>query len=156
MSFRLGTLSQAINTRGFYMKQCVICKKWKNESEFYVKKTNKDGTKILRSDCKQCHCDGEKDRYYKKRVFVDSRKTPCLKCGENRIRCISFHHINPNEKEFTIGQFLKSDFDVIENEINKCVCLCLNCHHEFHFLNKKNGTTLDEYLCSNNNSELVQ
>ena len=77
---------------------------------------------------------------------MDSKKTPCVKCGEDRIRCLSFHHICPDEKDFTIGKLRKSNLDVIEQEINKCICLCLNCHHEFHYLNDAYNITLDEYL----------
>lgn len=128
------------------MKQCTICGKFKDEDEFFVRHRNKDGSVNLRSECKECHCLGEKERYYKKQEFMDSKKTSCAKCGENRIRCISFHHVNPKEKDFTIGKLRKSNLAVIEKEINKCICLCLNCHHEFHYLNDTFGTSLDEYL----------
>lgn len=128
------------------MKTCSICGKIKPETEFFVRHRNKDGSVNLRSECKSCHSDGEMERYYRKQAFIDGKKTPCAKCGENRIRCLSFHHINPNEKEFTIGQLRKSNLDRIEQEIEKCICLCLNCHHEFHYLNDTIGTSLDEYL----------
>lgn len=129
-----------------YMKQCSVCGEIKDESEFFVRHRNKDGSVNLRSECKSCHSKEEMERYYQKQAFIDSKKNSCEKCGEKRIRCISFHHKNPNEKEFTIGQLLKSNFEVIENEINKCICLCLNCHHEFHYLNNTTGITLDDYL----------
>ena len=128
------------------MKQCSVCSEIKDESEFFVRHKNKDGSVNLRSECKTCHSNEEIERYYQKQAFIDSKKVPCAKCGEKRIRCLSFHHVNPNEKEFTIGTLRKSNFDKIEQEINKCICLCLNCHHEFHYLNNANGTTLDEYL----------
>jgi hypothetical protein len=63
------------------------------------------------------------ERYYEKQAFIDSHKTPCAKCGEDRIRCLSFHHKNPTEKEFTIGQIRKSSLVTIQQEIDKCVCL---------------------------------
>lgn len=128
------------------MKQCSVCKEFKDESDFFVHRKNRDGSITLRSECKACHSAREMDRYWKKQAFIDERKTPCKKCGEMRTRCISFHHINPEDKEFTVGKLLKSELDAIEAEINKCVCLCLNCHHEFHYLQAKNGISLDEYL----------
>ena len=128
------------------MRECTICKQVKDESEFFVKHRNKDGSVNLRSECKSCHSLREMERYYSKQAFIDSKKEPCVKCGETRIRCLSFHHKNPLEKEFTIGQLRKSNLDKIEREINKCVCLCLNCHHEFHHLNDSCGITLEEYL----------
>ena len=64
---------------------------------------------------------------------VDSLKTPCCKCGDPRLYVIDFHHINPEEKSFNINRKRsKSDFSIIENEVKKCVCLCRNCHMEFH------------------------
>lgn len=128
------------------MKVCSVCGKLKDESEFHVRHRNKDGSINLRSECKVCHSNNEMNRYYEKQAFIDGMKTPCVKCGENRIRCISFHHINPKEKDFTIGTLRKSNFNKIKSEIDKCICLCLNCHHEFHYLNNSTGISLDEYL----------
>lgn len=31
-------------------------------------------------------------------------KSPCIICGESELVCIDFHHIDPNNKEFTIGK----------------------------------------------------
>ena len=128
------------------MKKCIVCGEIKDESEFSVRHSNKDGSVNLRSECKSCHSNAEMERYYQKQSFIDSKKTPCIKCGESRIRCLSFHHIDPSEKDFTIGQLRKSNLNVIELEIDKCICLCLNCHHEFHYLNDAYNLTLDEYL----------
>lgn len=128
------------------MKKCTVCGEVKDEGEFFVKCRNKDGSIILCSHCKKCHSKQEMERYYKKQSFIDSKKTPCAKCGESRIRCLSFHHVNPEGKDFTIGQLRKSNLDVIEKEINKCICLCLNCHHEFHYLNDTCDMVLNEYI----------
>ena len=109
--------TQDIGIKVIYMKQCSICGELKDENEFFVRHRNKDGSVNLRSECKKCHSDNEMERYYLKQEFIDSKKTPCAKCGEERIRCLSFHHINPNEKEFTIGQLRKSNLSKIEKEI---------------------------------------
>ena len=128
------------------MKKCSVCGITKDESEFYVRNKNKNGSVNLRNECKSCHSNGEMERYYQKQKFIDSKKTPCAKCGEKRIRCISFHHIDPSKKEFTIGKIRKSNLDKFIQEIDKCICLCLNCHHDFHYLNETLGITLDDYL----------
>ena len=128
------------------MKRCVICGEMKDESEFYVRHRNKDGTINLRGECKVCHSNREMQRYYEKQAFIDAHKLPCAKCGEERIRCIAFHHTDPELKDFTIAQNRKTNYKVIEREINKCICLCLNCHHEFHYLQSINGISLEEYL----------
>ena len=43
------------------MKQCTKCKQWKDESEFNKRKDSKDG---LRTECKICQRDYNKN-YYK-------------------------------------------------------------------------------------------
>ena len=130
------------------MKKCKECGQYKTEDEFFVRHKNKDGSESLQSTCKECHSKNEMERYYKKQRFIDSKKVPCIKCGEKRTRCITFHHTDPKEKDFTIGKIRKSNLATIEREINKCVCLCLNCHHEFHYLNNSTGLTLEEYVKS--------
>lgn len=59
-------------------------------------------------------------------------KTPCVKCGETRLYVIEFHHIDPGEKERTISQM--RNMDKVREEVKKCVCLCANCHKEFHHI----------------------
>lgn len=128
------------------VKKCEVCGEIKNLSDFFVKSKKKDGSNRYDSMCKECHCKYEMERYYKKQQFMDSKKTPCIKCGEKRIRCLTFHHVDPKKKDFTIGCLRKSSLEVIEKEIDKCVCLCLNCHNEFHYINTHEGISLDEYL----------
>ena len=84
------------------------------------------------------------------REYVNSRKTPCLKCGEDRKYVIHYHHIDHSTKEFTLGQKMTHSKEHIDKEINKCVCLCANCHTEFHHLYGQNPKDakkcLEEYL----------
>lgn len=79
---------------------------------------------------------GEEIRADKRHLFLDSLKTPCAKCGEQRVYLLDFHHIDPSQKLFTLGdgrKYHKSENDVIAESKN-CVCLCANCHREFHYL----------------------
>lgn len=61
-----------------------------------------------------------------------SLKTKCIICGETEPVCLDFHHIDPNEKEFTIGKHRNKSKENLLKEINKCVCLCANCHRKIH------------------------
>lgn len=76
----------------------------------------------------------EKDRE-KRKSFNEKWKRPCEKCGEERLYLIQFHHIDPSKKCFCIGAnaCLRSE-SVLTEEVAKCVCLCSNCHDEFHYL----------------------
>lgn len=76
-----------------------------------------------------------KDTYYRERIeWLDSIKTPCVKCGESRPWVIQFHHINPLNKSFCISQQHSKTKEEVLSEVEKCVCLCANCHKEFHFI----------------------
>jgi transposase len=56
----------------------------------------------------------------------------CRDCGESDIFKLHFHHIDPDEKEFTISQFKNKPWEAYEAEVNKCVLLCANCHMIHH------------------------
>lgn len=144
------------------LKTCSKCKKDLPITDFYKQSKSKDG---LYQYCKKCSYEinkqfrksypekireynvkswnkyreaklkGDKIRANKKREFLDTLKTPCVKCGEKRLYCIQFHHKDPATKLFTIGEggnLHKSNEDII-NEVKKTVCLCANCHKEFHY-----------------------
>ncbi len=62
----------------------------------------------------------------------------CIKCGEDHIATLDFHHVNPSEKETEVVKLLRfSDWDLIESELCKCVLLCANCHRKTHFDDKR-------------------
>ena len=139
----------------------MVCRKCgvdKPISEFYADKKRKSG---LTTICKACTIADAQKRYWEKRdeirdyhkkhylgykdrqraadaeyfEKVYALKTPCAKCGDDRLYIIDFHHIDPAKKSFNIyRKSCKSDFSTIEKEVKKCVCLCRNCHAEFHHL----------------------
>lgn len=58
----------------------------------------------------------------------------CSECGYNKCgRALDFHHLNPEEKEVSIGglTFLPK-LEQMKNELDKCIILCSNCHNEKH------------------------
>ena len=46
--------------------------------------------------------------------------------------CYDFHHVNPSEKDLTIGENMLISKTKLFNEIKKCVLLCANCHRLTH------------------------
>jgi hypothetical protein len=62
----------------------------------------------------------------------------CIKCGENHEACMDFHHRDPEDKEFLIGEMLWKKFskEKILKEIAKCDVLCSNCHRKHHWEDK--------------------
>ena len=127
-------------------KICSKCGIEKSISEYHKNGFDRSGKQQYRGYCKVCANKRETERYWEKRAYVDAQRTQCVKCGDTRTYVLDFHHRNPNEKSFTIGTFPKGAKRSLQDEINKCVCLCANCHREFHYLEKENGLTLDEYI----------
>lgn len=141
-------------------KKCPRCGEVKPVSEFGTNRTRKDG---LSGYCKSCthelyrgykqtyferHPEAHKNAYHQNKetalrsskTYRTSRlellwslKTPCVKCGETRKCSINFHHIDPTTKTVALSHGSIGKARIIE-ESKKCVCLCANCHKEFHYL----------------------
>lgn len=69
-----------------------------------------------------------------KQECVDYKGGCCQVCGYNKsISALDFHHLNPEEKDFTIARKKKSINDEkMRAELDKCALLCSNCHREEH------------------------
>src|ERR1700730_1056385 len=68
----------------------------------------------------------------------------CADCGERHPATLQFHHLNSEDKTFTIGDAVNRGFslDRIKKEISKCIVLCANCHAIRHYnMRKKNQTS---------------
>lgn len=141
------------------MKKCPICGIEKDESEFGKNSNSKDG---LFNQCKECKREYDRKRYqlkrdsilqYKREQYHNNRehfrqysrnydkkrqermlnlKRPCVKCGEDRLYLIDYHHIDPNTKLYNINKV--KHCKVGKEEIKKCICLCRNCHTEYHYI----------------------
>lgn len=67
-----------------------------------------------------------------KQQLVEYKGGKCFICGYNKCnQALDFHHINPLEKEFTIGGKSWS-FEKLKLEADKCLLVCRNCHTEIH------------------------
>ncbi len=58
----------------------------------------------------------------------------CVKCGESDNACLDWHHTDPTQKEAGVSHLLcnRSRKSILE-EIDKCICLCANCHRKLHY-----------------------
>jgi len=87
----------------------------------------------------------KKDQYRKKKnrewIANLKRKSRCIKCNDNRFYCLDFHHLNPEEKDFSISHAISRKYgkERILKEIEKCIVLCKNCHSEVHYLMETDG-----------------
>lgn len=62
------------------------------------------------------------------------RTCKCVRCGEDDMCCLEFHHRTPGAKDFLLSQASTRGFswEHIMEEIAKCDCLCANCHRKKH------------------------
>jgi protein-arginine kinase activator protein McsA len=144
-------------------KICSVCKEEK-DIIFFNWKSKKDNKKHSR--CKSCQKEFDK-RYYllneKRRTDIRKRADEwnfelkewfielknglsCKKCGDNRSHVLDFHHVNPQEKDFTISGHTTSSREKILEEVKKCIVLCSNCHRDFHYYERINGISIEKYL----------
>jgi hypothetical protein len=135
------------------MKTCIDCKQEKQIEQFPFDKSRNRYLSV----CKQCtairtedYRQNNKDKWkqqskthsLKRKNVVDEWKSQgCIKCGDKRHYVIDAHHLDPTQKEFSIGTSIRG-INVTKAELEKCIPLCSNCHREFHYLN----TTIEEYL----------
>ena len=88
--------------------------------------------KELRDANPQKHREESAKRQKNQTEWLYSLKTQCIICGESEPVCLDFHHKDPNDKDFTIGKHRNKSREHLQLEINKCVCLCANCHRKVH------------------------
>ena len=73
----------------------------------------------------------KKWRYKVKNYAVQAFGGSCGICSYNKcLASLTFHHLNPSEKEFSISSMKINHWGKIAKELGKCVCLCRNCHGE--------------------------
>ena len=58
----------------------------------------------------------------------------CQHCGYDDFRSLVWHHLDPSTKKNGVVQLVskKHGWDTILQEIDKCLCLCHNCHNILH------------------------
>ena len=129
------------------LKYCNLCKEDKPLFNFAFKNKAKQ---TLQPYCNVCRRQKAKEHYEANKKHIVARsiannitsrkwygqlkhKLACCVCGEDESVCLDFHHIDPKTKKFEISGIgrSKSKKTLIE-EINKCACLCANCHRKHH------------------------
>lgn len=64
---------------------------------------------------------------------IEYKGGKCKICGYDKSkRSLTFHHRDPNEKEFGISKYKTLSWEKIKIELDKCDLICANCHGELH------------------------
>lgn len=74
---------------------------------------------------------GKSKDYQINKQILNSRKTKCAICGITDKCCLEFHHIK--DKQYAISQAVNHlNKDNFIKELDKCICVCANCHKKIH------------------------
>lgn len=63
-------------------------------------------------------------------IYNYLKNNSCKDCGESRVACLQFDHIDPSLKKYNISAFpaMRGSIKTLQLEISKCVIRCANCH----------------------------
>ena len=119
------------------MKKCSICEEEKGLEHFQGNGYQPNGKKKYKPNCSPCtnriRLDDKLEKLY---VILSwtNRSLSCELCGyKKNSAALHFHHMDPEEKEFSISQIRSSvSYEKLKKEVEKCVILCANCHAEEH------------------------
>jgi hypothetical protein len=73
--------------------------------------------------------------WLKRKAMVEAAKDkPCAACNQSYPSvCMDFHHTDPTVKDGSVSKLMKSSsYQKLQEEIDKCVVLCSNCHRLLH------------------------
>jgi predicted HNH restriction endonuclease len=111
-------------------KICPKCNKEKDKKDFYKRRNNTHSS----SYCKECSDKYSSERWIDiKKNAVEYKGGKCEICGYNKFYgALAFHHLDPQVKEKDWNQLRLTSWEKIKKELDKCICVCHNCHAEIH------------------------
>ena len=83
--------------------------------------------------CNKCEVELASLKNQRRKIkAVEYKGGKCELCNyDKNISALEFHHLNPEEKDFTISGY-KCKWEVLKKELDKCILVCSNCHREIH------------------------
>jgi len=94
-------------------------------------KTCKVGPWQSKGICSSCRVSDS--RRNKKTALIEYKGGKCVVCNYNKCQqALQFHHKDPNEKEFAVGNSRNLNIGKLKAEVDKCLLVCANCHAEIH------------------------
>lgn len=133
---------------------CTKCKKNLPSNAFNKTKQTK---RSLTAKCRECiniwrrqyikknptHITATQRSRSRKHTYVHQIKLQgCSVCGYKKCpAALIFHHKDPLDKTNTVANLVSkcATIEKIQAEIDKCILLCQNCHHELHHGEGKYG-----------------
>ena len=86
--------------------------------------------------CKRKRADGtlkQPTKARKIKMIHAAKDVPCAVCQEEFPHCcMDFHHRDPETKKYEIADYNRWGIKYLQEELDKCVALCANCHRKVH------------------------
>jgi len=118
------------------VKVCPYCEQERPDESFAVA-VIVNGKVYRRRKCYACKYARQKERIRETADWLLKLKKTlaCERCGFSDHRALQFHHRDPNEKEFAVGDIARKGGSLkrLKRELEKCIVLCANCHCIEHF-----------------------
>jgi hypothetical protein len=111
----------------------------REEKKVYNKKyreEHKEEQKKYREEHKEDHKKRQKERIrIFKKFCVEYKGSKCNCCGlkTDQLEVYDFHHLNRDEKEFSVGKMCHADKQMVIKELDKCILVCSNCHRTIEY-----------------------
>lgn len=106
----------------------LLCKRCSKEI-----KPNKKNKIYNKNYCVGCLVSVRRNKLKERAIQYKGGK--CQNCGYNKCkRALTFHHLDPSKKTFELNSnnMFAMAWKKVEEELNKCILLCSNCHFELH------------------------
>lgn len=139
--YQLKTKHEKFNSKTINgIKPCPKCGEDKPINEFYIKSKYKESRQ---SWCKSCMNKTTSENYInKKKRSINYLGGECEDCSiphkKDNYFLFDFHHLDPSQKDVDWSKLRRRSWDKITLELDKCACLCSNCHRTRHHNERKN------------------
>lgn len=129
-------------------KICNICETEKSIDEFLWRNKQKG---LKHHSCRLCYKELRKKSYEKNRDYYLNKSSnrrkvinkwykdyknnkKCYFCDESESVCLDFHHIDEDTKNYNVSSMTRNTYSIdrIEEEMDKCIIICSNCHRKLH------------------------
>jgi predicted HNH restriction endonuclease len=111
------------------MKHCTKCGVELDDHNTYKKSSTRRSSK-----CRKCLNEISMDKWKQRKLdAIEYKGGKCQVCGyDKHYGALEFHHLDPSEKDCDWGKLRLKNWENIKKELDKCICVCANCHREIH------------------------
>ena len=72
-------------------------------------------------------------RWKRKKLLIKHMGDRCYRCKKKYPICVyQWHHVNPKDKKIEMSKILLRGWNIVEEEMEKCVLVCSNCRKTIH------------------------